>query len=105
MFNEICQGDILSVERIHTPVLVVSKMFFNKTEQIIACPILGEASEDPLHITIYTKEMKGVVLCEQMKLLDLRARGYKKSSELQINEIMNIADAIQSIFDYYPFGK
>ncbi|MDD3184402.1 MAG: type II toxin-antitoxin system PemK/MazF family toxin [Anaerostipes sp.] len=105
MFNEICQGDILSVERIHTPVLVVSKTFFNKTEQIIACPILEEASEDPLHITIHTKEMKGVVLCEQMKLLDLRVRGYKKSSELQINEIMNIADAIQSIFDYYPFGK
>lgn len=49
--------------------------------------------------------MQGFVLCEQMKLLDLRVRGYKKLSELKIEDVMNIADAIQSIFDYYPFGK
>lgn len=105
MIHEICQGDILSVESIHTPVLVVSKTFFNKTEQIIACPILKEAAEDPLHIAVHTKEISGIVLCEQMKLLDLRVRGYKKTSELQMNELMNITDAIQSVFDYYPFGK
>ena len=105
MLYEINQGDILIIERINTPVLVVSKAYFNKMEQIIACPIQREASEDPLHISINTKEVKGIVLCEQMKLLDLRVRGYKKSLELPLNEIMNITDAIQSIFDYYPFGR
>jgi PemK-like protein. len=103
--NEILQGDILSVERINTPILVVSKVYFNRTEQIIACPILKNASVDPLHIPIIVTDMKGIVLCEQMKLLDLRVRGYKKLTELKIEDIMNIADAIQSIFDYYPFGK
>lgn len=105
MMNEISQGDILSIERINTPVLVVSKTFFNKTEQIIACPILSKTSEDPLHIPIDTDDVQGVVLCEQMKLLDLRVRGYKKITEISMEEIMNITDAIQSIFDYYPFGK
>lgn len=103
--NEISQGDILSIERINTPVLVVSKTFFNKTEQIIACPILSKTSEDPLHIPIDTDDVQGVVLCEQMKLLDLRVRGYKKNTEISMEEIMNITDAIQSIFDYYPIGK
>ena len=103
--NKIIQGDILSVERINTPVLVVSKTYFNKTEQIIACPIISKASEDPLHIPIATKDICGVVLCEQMKLLDLRVRGFKKISELPLEDIMNITDAIQSIFDYYSFGK
>lgn len=103
--KEIAQGDILSVERINTPILVVSKTFFNRTEQIIACPILKNASEDPLHIPINATDMQGIVLCEQMKLLDLRVRGYKKLSELKIEDVMNIADAIQSVFDYYPFGK
>lgn len=102
---EIIQGDILFVERIDTPVLVVSKTFFNRTDQIIACPILSKASLDPLHIQIDTKDFSGVVLCEQMKLLDLRARGYRKIAELPMDDIMNITDAIQSIFDYYPFGK
>ncbi len=105
MMNEICQGDILVVERINTPVLVVSKSFFNKTEQVIACPILTKTTEDPLHIFIETNDIQGVVQCEQMKLLDLRLRGYKKMAELSMKEIMNITDAIQSIFDYYPFGK
>ena len=105
MVNDIHQGDIFSVERINTPILVVSKTYFNKTEQIIACPILSKASKDPLHIVIHTKEVQGIVLCEQMKLLDLRVRGYRKISELKLEEIMNITDAIQSIFDYYPFGK
>jgi len=104
--NEIAQGDILSVERINTPILVVSKTYFNRTEQIIACPVLKNASEDPLHIPIIARDMQGgIVLCEQMKLMDLRIRGYKKLTELKIDDIMNITDAIQSIFDYYPFGK
>lgn len=103
--KEIAQGDILSVERINTPILVVSKSFFNRTEQIIACPVLKNALEDPLHIPIIAADMQGIVLCEQMKLLDLRVRGYKKLSNLKTEDIINIADAIQSIFDYYPFGK
>ena len=106
MMNEIAQGDILSVERIYTPILVVSKTYFNRTEQIIACPVLKNASEDPLHIPIIARDMQGgIVLCEQMKLLDLRVRGYKKLTELKREDVMNITDAIQSIFDYYPFGK
>lgn len=104
--NEIAQGDIISVERINTPILVVSKTYFNRTEQIIACPVLKNASEDPLHIPIIAKDLQGgIVLCEQMKLLDLRVRGYKKLTELKMEDVMNITDAIQSIFDYYSFGK
>ena len=106
MMNEIAQGDILSVERMNTPILAVSKTYFNRTEQIIACPVLKNASEDPLHIPIIARDMQGgIVLCEQMKLMDLRVRGYKKLTELKIEDVMNITDAIQSIFDYYPLGK
>jgi len=101
----IVQGDILSVERISAPVLVVSKTFFNRSEQVIACPILQDAAPDPLHIPVSAGRVQGIVLCEQVKLLDLRVRGFRKLSELRIDDIMNITDAIQSIFDYYPFGR
>ena len=94
------QGDILSVEKIKGPVLVVSKDFFNQTEQAVVCPIVIKATADPLHIEIVTGEMQGIVLCEQMKLLDLRYRGYKKISRIKYSDIMNITDAIQAIFDY-----
>ncbi len=99
----ISQGDILKVEKLSFPVLVVSKDFFNRSEQIIACPIQDRAAADPLHIPVVWSDTDGIVLCEQMKLLDLRIRGYKKAGELKTESIMDIADAVQSIFDYHPY--
>lgn len=96
------QGDILLVEKMSVPVLVVSKNFFNKTEQAIVCPIMKNAQPDPLHIEINTEEVCGRVVCEQMKLLDLKYRGYKIVSVIKYADIINITDAIQGIFDYFP---
>ncbi len=98
----ISQGDILKIEKLSFPVLVVSKDFFNQSEQIIACPIQDHAAADPLHISVTWSDMHGIVLCEQLKVLDLRVRGYRKTGNLKIESIMDITDAIQSIFDYYP---
>lgn len=97
---EIEQGDILSVEKIPSPVLVVSTNFFNKNEQLIGVPISQSANPDPLHIPIRTQNLQGIVLCEQMRYLDLRAREYKKIGDLPVGDVMNITDAIQGIFDY-----
>lgn len=55
---------------------------------------------DPLHIVVKTGIVEGVVLCEQMKLLDLRIRGFKKLDHIKYADIINITDAIQGIFDY-----
>ena len=40
------QGDIIKVEKIKPPVLVVSKDFFNESGEIIGCPIIGDSNED-----------------------------------------------------------
>ncbi len=97
---QIDQGDILKTEGIKDPLLVVSKNIFNRYENIIACPILSGVKESALHIKIQTEKIQGVVLCEQMKFLDLRKRGYTKMDQVAYEEIINITDAIQSIFDY-----
>ncbi len=94
------QGDILSVEKMKGCYLVVSKNFFNTAEQAVLCPIVENAFRDPLHIDIKTDEVEGTVLCEQMRLIDLRYRGYKKVSRLHYSDVINITDAIQGIFDY-----
>ena len=94
------QGDILSVENIRHDVLVVSKYFFSRTEKAIVWPITERASPDPLHIRICTDETEGIVVCEQLKLLDLKIRGFKKKGHIKYSDIMNITDAVQSIFDY-----
>lgn len=94
------QGDIVKIEKIKHPVLVVSKDFFNTSNAIIGCPIIKESSSGPLHIWIETDDIDGYVHCEKLKLLDLAVRGYKKIDRLPLSQLMNAADAIQGIFEY-----
>ena len=94
------QGVILKIEGLEGSYLVVSKDFFNQTEQAVLCPIVTDTFPDPLHLRINTKDVKGIVMCEQLKMLDLRYRGYSKVTQLKYADIMEIADAVQSIFDY-----
>lgn len=95
------QGDILKVEKIKNPVLVVSKDFFNETGEIIGCPIFNYNNiESPLHIEIETENRKGYVQCENLSMLDLNMRGFSVIDRISINYVMDITDTIQGIFDY-----
>ena len=44
------QGDILEIEKIKHPVLVVSKDFFNTSGEIIGCPIIRNSISVTIHI-------------------------------------------------------
>ena len=94
------QGDILKIEKIKHPVLVVSKDFFNTSGEIIGCPIIRNFTSGPLHIWMSTEENEGYIQCEKLALLDMSFRGYKKVDRLPISEMVNISDAIQGIFEY-----
>ena len=94
------QGDIISVEKLKGYFLVVSKNFFNQTEQVILCPIVKDTYLDPLHISVEALEVQGIVMCEQLKLMDLRVRGFKVIGRICYADRIDITDAIQSIFDY-----
>jgi mRNA-degrading endonuclease toxin of MazEF toxin-antitoxin module len=100
MKDELHQGDILKIEHIRKPVLVVSKDFFNQTLEIIGCPIYDKGEAGPLHIHIKTDEVEGYVQCEKISLLDLSIRGYSKIDRLKYPDIIDITDAIHGIFDY-----
>ena len=94
------QGDILKIEKIKHPVLVVSKDFFNTSGEVIGCPIIADSVPGPLHIWMSTERTEGYIQCEKLALLDLVVRGYKKVDSLPISEMINVSDAIQGIFEY-----
>lgn len=100
MAEELHQGDILKIERIKQPVLIVSKDFFNTSGEIIGCPIFEESVKGPLHIYISTDEVSGYVQCEKLALLDLKVRGHKRIDKLKLGDRINIVDAVQGIFEY-----
>ena len=94
------QGDILKIESIKHPVLIVSKDFFNTSGEIIGCPIIRNSMPGPLHIWMSTEETEGYIQCEKLALLDLSIRGHKKIDRLPISDMINVSDAIQGIFEY-----
>ena len=80
------QGDIIQIEKLKGYFLVVSKDFFNSTEQAIVCPMVKDTFSDPLHIEASGKEVKGIVMCEQMRLVDLRYRGFKRVDAISYSQ-------------------
>ncbi len=94
------QGDLLKVEGIGHPVIVVSNNYFNQSGKAIVCPILPSASAGPLHIALKESPVEGYVLCEQVRYLDLAARRYAKLSASHYFDIMDISDAVVSMFEY-----
>ena len=100
MFKFARKQQKLNIEKITVPVLVTSKDFFNQTGEIIGCPIFSGGTEGALHIKIKTSNTEGYVHCEKMKLFDLNVRGFSKIDSLSISDLIDITDAIQSIFDY-----
>ena len=94
------QGDMLRVGGIQYPVIVVSNNFFNQSGKVIACPIVKNAIKGPLHIKLKDSSVEGIVLCEQVKYLDLKARHFSKLTSTHYFDIMDISDAVMGIFDY-----
>ena len=92
--------DILKIENIRHPVLVVSKDFFNSSGAVIGCPVIKDSIAGPLHIWMSVEDNEGYIQCEKLALLDLSVRGYKRIGRLPLAEMINISDAIQSIFEY-----
>ena len=100
MGRNVSQGDILKIEKINQPVLVVSKNFFNESGEIIGCPVYPNGRAEALHIFIESDDIVGYVHCEKLALLDLAERGFSKIGRINIGDMINISDAIQGIFDY-----
>ena len=94
------QGDILKVASLPYPMVVVSKNFFNESGMVMACPILPKAVPGPLRIRCESIKNPGYVYCEQVRVVDLNARRFSKADSVPYNDLIDIVDAIQGIFDY-----
>lgn len=79
------QGDIIKLnfnpqagheQAGYRPALVISNDFFNQKANVtIVCPITNTDNQFPLHVPLDSRtETTGVVLCEHVKALDLKAR-------------------------------
>ncbi len=97
------QGDLLRVEGLARPVIVVSNSFFNASGRAIVCPIAKDAAEGPLHIRIRDCPGEWIVLCEQVRYADLSARRFFRIGKATCFDVMEISDAVMGMFDDRKF--
>ncbi len=101
--KEFCQGDIISISDFgKQQFVVISKNAFIKATGVFhICPLSDKVSPGPIHIEVCGKgKTKGTVICEQIKLIDPKIRICKKTDYLKYDDIMNISDAVQGVFEY-----
>ena len=94
------QGDFLKIEGIQYPVIVVSNNYFNQSGMGIVCPIVKTAVPGPLHIPLKDSAAQGIVLCKQVRYPDLSSRRWSKLTQTHYFDIMDISDAVVSMFEY-----
>jgi len=106
---EFKQGDIIEVDFNPTlghepqkkrPALVVSTDTFNSaTSMTVVCPITSTVNHFFLHEPLPDEiDIHGDVVMEQLRAIDLRARGARKIGELDRKDLEPILIAIRSFF-------
>ncbi len=101
------QGDIIKInfnpkegheQAGYRPAVVVSNDFFNqRCSMTLLCPITNTNNQYPLHVPLDERTMTtGVVLCEQIRSMDLSARPHhyvERMPEDLLRQIINIIEA------------
>lgn len=100
--TDFSQGDIVKIRGFRNHFLIVSKnAFIAATHVFHVCPMLTDTAEGPLHIRVKgVDSIEGVVICEQVKLIDPNARSCCRQDRLPYGALMNVSDALQGIFEY-----
>ncbi|MBC7960417.1 MAG: type II toxin-antitoxin system PemK/MazF family toxin [Vallitaleaceae bacterium] len=103
------QGDIISLEfdpqagheqRGRRPAIVISSKQFNQfTKMAIVCPITNTNRNYPLHLKLDTRtKTQGVILCEQLKSLDIYARKAKLIEKLPNDLLEELLDIVSGFY-------
>lgn len=86
------------------PVLVVSRAAFNKLGIAVVCPITGGGGRArtagfAVSLSGCGSDTQGVVLCHQIRAVDLKARGAKRKETVPDFIVNEVVAKLQAIID------
>jgi mRNA interferase MazF len=84
------------------PVLVFSPAAYNKKVGLmLCCPITNQVKGYPFEVQIRDNpKVSGVILSDQVKSLDWKARGAKKKGRISDDELSEVLNKLRAIFDF-----
>ena len=94
------QGDIIRIPDAKDNYLVLSKSAYNKSGQVVVCPILTGNITTPMRTELKGESITQYAYWDNLRMLDIACRGYSVKGRVSLLELMEILDGVQSIFDY-----
>ncbi len=84
------------------PVLVLSPAAYNKKVGLmLCCPITNQVKGYPFEVQIRDNpKVSGVILSDQVKSLDWKARGAKKKGRISDDELSEVLNKLRAIFAF-----
>lgn len=103
------QGDIINInfnpvkgheQKGFRPALVISNDTYNQRcgGFAIVCPITRTDNKFPLHVELKNGETKGYVLCEHIRYLDVKSRGYTFVEKASIEVFDMVINIVRNCF-------
>jgi mRNA interferase MazF len=104
------QGDIIWMnfdpqtgheQRGRRPAVVVSNENFNRfTKMAMVCPITHTDKSHPFHIRLNNQtQTNGVILCDQLRTLDIYARQFELIEKLPEDILFEVLDIVSGFID------
>jgi len=83
------------------PALVISNETFNKFSNLaIVCPITNTNKNHPFHVKLNKRtKTKGVVLSDQSRTLDIKARNYEFIEKIPSDILFEVIDIISGFIE------
>ena len=98
------QGDIIKLDLNPTkgheqagyrPVLVISNAAFSRaSNMLIVCPITNTNRRSPLHVELSGLQTTGFVMCDQVRVVDIRARAYWVIESVSEDILWEVCDIV-----------
>ena len=104
------QGDIIWLnfdpqtgheQRGRRPAVVVSNENFNRfTKMAMVCPITHTDKSHPFHVRLNNQtQTNGVILCDQLRTLDIYARQFELIEKLPNDILFEVLDIVSGFID------
>lgn len=108
--EDLDQGDIITLEfdpqkgheqKGRRPAIILSNKLFNKfTKMAIVCPVTRTIRDYPLHLQLdHRTKTQGVILCEQLKSLDIYAREARFVEKLPNDILEELLDIVSGFYE------
>ena len=83
------------------PALVISNETFNHFSKLaIVCPITNTDKNHPFHVKLNEKtKTKGVILCDQARTSDIKARNYKFIEKIPEDILFDVLDIVAGFIE------